>query len=100
MDDAERSTQAYPRDSYHRMEPVIGKNIYRETPRPCMTGFIQGGVSVNTTFTDNDHCRIVFIPKPAVTGGSTTLLQKNAQASAKYTFKSSYDEQPVAEKKH
>lgn len=93
MDNAERNTQEYPREGYTHIEPVIDRNIFRMGPRPHLYGFTRGGTAVSNELNDNDHCRIVFVPKPAVAGGSVSLAR--ATEKAQYTFKSSYDEKPA-----
>ncbi len=82
----------YKRDGYSTIEPVIGKGVFRQGPRPAGVGFMQGGVALCNEFkghTDNDHCRIVFVQKPAFAGASVNKVQ--ATQNMQYTFKSSLD---------
>ena len=94
MGSIEQNHSEYKRDGFNTIEPAVNAGIYRTGPRPAAFGIIQGGQSLCSEykgFTDNDHCRIVFVPKPNFIGGSNTAAKMQAMRSAQYTFKSSLD---------
>lgn len=101
---------AVPPDSYwdrkNHIQPFNGKQIFRDGPRTwTYSGITQApGKCVNmdsapskssetglpaSLYSDNDHCRIVLVPKVPIPGGSVKLI--TAVNNAQYQFKSSYD---------
>ena len=119
MDDVEH---AVPPESYwdkkNHLQPLIGKQVFRDAPRGwTYTGFTQApGKCVNMSskpskssetglpsslYIDNDHCRVMFVPKPAIPGGYVNFSQaaSGVYNGTGYQFKSSYDKPSTEEKK-